>query len=176
MSNALPGPINQIGYLVDSVEQSMERWRQHLGVGPWTLFRNVSLEGTYRGESVTVTMDVGLAYQGEVQIELIQVTNDAKSPYRDADDRPIRGMHHIAWVVDDFDQTLARLTATGLQTVFEASNSTTRVAYLENESEPGVLYEIIHGIGMRELIQQGIEAARQWDGTGRLQSQSGCLG
>jgi len=28
-----------------------------------------------------------------------------------------------------------------------------------------VLYEIIHGIGMRELIQQGIAAARHWDGT-----------
>jgi hypothetical protein len=165
MSSALLGPISQIGYLVESLEQSMERWRQHLGVGPWTLFRNVSLEGKYRGEPVTVTIDVGLAYQGDIQIELIQVTNDAKSPYRDAEGQPIRGMHHVAWVVDDFEQTLAQLTATGLQVVFEASNPTTRVAYLENESEPGVLYEIIHGIGMRELIQQGIAAARYWDGT-----------
>ncbi|WP_223504307.1 VOC family protein [Pseudomonas sp. BF-R-24] len=165
MSSALLGPISQIGYLVESLEQSMERWRQHLGVGPWTLFRNVSLQGKYRGEPVTVTIDVGLAYQGDIQIELIQVTNDAKSPYRDAEGHPIRGMHHVAWVVDDFDQTLARLTATGLQMVFEASNPTTRVAYLENESEPGVLYEIIHGIGMRGLIQQGIAAARHWDGS-----------
>ena len=165
MSSALLGPISQIGYLVESLEQSMERWRQHLGVGPWTLFRNVSLQGKYRGEPVTVTIDVGLAYQGDIQIELIQVTNDAKSPYRDAEGLPIRGMHHVAWVVDDFDQTLVRLTATGLQIVFEASNPTTRVAYLENHSEPGVLYEIIHGIGMRELIRQGIEAARHWDGT-----------
>ena len=165
MSSALLGPISQIGYLVESLEQSMERWRQHLGVGPWTLFRNVSLEGKYRGEPVRVMIDVGLAYQGDLQIELIQVTNDAKSPYRDAQGQPIHGMHHVAWVVDDFDQTLAHLTATGLQTVFEASNPTTRVAYLENASEPGVLYEIIHGIGMRELIQQGIAAVRHWDGS-----------
>lgn len=165
MSSALLGPISQIGYLVESLEQSMERWRQHLGVGPWTLFRNVRLEGKYRGEPVTVTIDVGLAYQGDIQIELIQVTNDAKSPYRDAEGQPVRGMHHVAWVVDDFDQTLAQLTGTGLQMVFEASNPTTRVAYLENESEPGVLYEIIHGVGMRELIQQGIAAARHWDGS-----------
>ncbi|MCY1437355.1 hypothetical protein D9M71_535130 [compost metagenome] len=74
-------------------------------------------------------------------------------------------MHHVAWVVDDFDQTLARLTATGLQMVFEASNPTTRVAYLENHAEPGVLYEVIHGIGMRALIEQGIAAAKHWDGT-----------
>lgn len=168
MSSALLGPINQIGYLVDDLEQSIGRWRQHLGVGPWTIFRNVCLQGKYRGEPVTVTIDVGLAYQGDIQIELIQATNDAKSPYRDAEGVPIRGMHHVAWVVDDIDHTIARLTATGLQIVFEASNPSTRVAYLENESEPGVLYEVIHGVGLRELIQHGIAAARTWDGTDPL--------
>lgn len=165
MSSAFFGPIDQIGYLVDDLEQSIGRWQQHFGVGPWTVFRNVSLEGKYRGEPVMVTMDVGLGYQGELQVELIQVTNAAKSPYRDEQGRALHGMHHVAWVVTDLDRAIARLTATGLRVVFEASNPATRVAYLENEAEPGVFYEVIHGIGMRELIQQGIEAARNWDGS-----------
>lgn len=165
MSSAFLGPIDQIGYLVDDLEQGIGRWLQHFGVGPWTVFRNVSLEGNYRGEPVTVTMDVGLGYQGAIQVELIEVTNAAKSPYRDEQGRVLHGMHHVAWVVTDIDQAIARLTATGLRVVFEASNPATRVAYLENEAEPGVFYEVIQGTGMRELIQQGIQAARTWDGS-----------
>ncbi|WP_152222806.1 VOC family protein [Pseudomonas sp. SCB32] len=168
MSTAWLGPMDQIGYLVDDLEQSIGRWQQHFGVGPWTVFRNVSLEGTYRGEAVTVTMDVGLGYRGGMQIELIQATNSSKSPYRDEQGRALRGMHHVAWVVDDIDQAIARLTATGLRVVFEASNPATRVAYFENEAEPGVLYEVIHGVGMREMIAQGIETARTWDGSASI--------
>lgn len=165
MSTAWLGPMDQIGYLVDDLEQSIGRWQRQIGVGPWTVFRNVTLEGTYRGEPVTVTMDVGLGYQGGMQIELIQATNSSKSPYRDEQGHALRGMHHVAWVVDDIDQAMERLTSTGLRVVFEASNPSTRVAYFENEEESGVLYEVIHGLGMREMIQQGIEAARTWDGS-----------
>ena len=159
------GTIDQIGYLVDDLDQSIGRWVAHTGVGPWTVFRGVSLEGRYRGKPVTVTMDVALGYQGDTQIELIKATNDAPSPYRHADGRPVLGMHHIAWVVDDIDAAVARLTSNGLTVVFEAENPATRVAYLAHDHEPGVLYEVIEGAGMRELIRSGIAAARAWDGS-----------
>lgn len=159
------GTVDQIGYLVSNLDQSIGRWLTHLGVGPWMVFRNVSMNGTYRGQPVTVTMDVGLAYQGDTQIELIQPTNDSPSPYRDARGQPILGMHHVAWVVDDIDTAIERLTGNGLQMVFNAANPATRVAYFEDANEPGVRYEVIQGPGMRDMIRQGIAAARDWDGT-----------
>lgn len=162
------GTVDQIGYLVSNLDQSIDRWLTHLGVGPWTVFRNVSLNGSYRGQPVTVTMDVGLAYQGDTQIELIQATNDSPSPYRDTHGKPILGMHHVAWVVDDIDAVIERMSGNGLRMVFEASNPATRVAYFEDAAEPGVLYEVIQGHGMREMIQQGIAAARDWDGTAAI--------
>lgn len=165
MKPGLFGSIDQVGYLVDDLEHSIHRWVAHLGVGPWTVFRGVTLEGRYRGKPVTVTMDVALAYQGNTQIELIKSTNNASSPYRDADGRPVLGMHHVAWVVDDIDAAVARLTANGLTVVFEAENPATRVAYLEHEQETGVLHEVIQGAGMREMIRHGIAAAQSWDGT-----------
>ncbi|GAB2461181.1 VOC family protein [Comamonas humi] len=169
MSRAWLGPLDQIGYLVDNLEAGVQRWQRHFGLGPWTVFRNVSMQGRYRGEPVTVTMDVGLAYQGSVQIELIQVTNASPSPYRDAQGRALSGMHHMAWVVEDLEQTVARLQAGGLQVVFEASNAASKVAYLEDPAEPGVLYEVIHGAAMREMIRQGIAASRDWDGSNPVQ-------
>lgn len=71
------GAIDQTGILVEDLDASIARWIDHSGVGPWTIFRNVRMDGSYRGEPTLVTMDVGLSYQGEMQIELIQVTNDA---------------------------------------------------------------------------------------------------
>lgn len=164
MNRVMDKPIDQIGYLVADMDASIERWIAHMGVGPWTVFRNVALEGRYRGEQCTVRMDVGLAYQGGIQIELIKITNDGPSPYRDKAGRPIAGIHHVAWIVDDLDAAVARATARGLTIAFEAANSVTRVAYLESLDEPGVLLEFIEGAGMREMIQSGITATQNWDG------------
>jgi catechol 2,3-dioxygenase-like lactoylglutathione lyase family enzyme len=165
MNAPVLGPIDQIGYVVADLERSIARWRARHDAGPWTVFRHVRLDGRYRGEPVTVTMDVALAYRGELQIELIHVTNDAPSPYRDAQGHALAGLHHVAWVVDDLDAAVARLTARGMQVVFDAHNPATRVAYLDDADDPGVLVEVIEGAGMRAMIAHGIAEARTWNGT-----------
>ncbi|UXU91454.1 VOC family protein [Burkholderia sp. S-53] len=165
MNDPVLGPIDQIGYVVADLDRSIARWRARHEVGPWTVFRNVRLDGRHRGEPVTVTMDVGLAYRGDLQIELIHVTNDAPSPYRDAHGQPLVGLHHVAWVVDDLEAAVARLTARGLRVAFDARNPATRVAYLDDPDDPGVRVEVIEGAGMRDMIAHGIAAARAWDGT-----------
>lgn len=165
MTKAKYGPINQIGYLVDDLDASIQRWINLMGVGPWTVFRNVSLDGRYRGQQGIVAMDVALAYQGDVQIELIKVTNETPSPYRDASGAPILGVHHVAWVVPHLDEVVAGATADGLKVVFAASNPGTKVAYLEAENEPGVLFEFIESPATRAMIDEGIAATKAWDGT-----------
>lgn len=164
MADGLFGPIDQIGFVVADLDRSIAERMRALGLGPWTVFRGVTLEGRCRGEPTRVTIDVGLAYQGDVQIELIQPTGDALSPYRDAAGAPLCGMHHLAWIVDDLDAAVAGATARGLKPVFEAANPATRVAYLEAPGDAGVLYEFIEGPGMRAMVDAGIAAARAWDG------------
>jgi len=158
MPRHAPQAFDQLGFVVDDLDQSINHWLQ-LGVGPWTVFRDVQLQGNYQGRTVDVRMNVGLAYQGGLQIELIQTTSDGPSPYRNA-----QGMHHMAWVVDELESAVARLRERGLQPVFEAGNASTRVCYLENPSEPGVLFEVIEGAGLRQMIDHGIAEARDWNG------------
>ncbi|TZG25055.1 VOC family protein [Sphingomonas montanisoli] len=159
------GQIDQIGYLVENLDAAIQFWIDRFGVGPWTVFRNVPLDGVYRGQAGTVTIDVGLSYQGNVQIELIEATNDTPSPYRDADGRRLLGIHHTAHIVDDLDAAVAKASGNGLRVVFEASNPATRVAYLASDNEPGLLAEFIMGPGMREMADAGIAAAKMWDGS-----------
>jgi len=165
MANAMFGAVDQLGFVVADLDRSLASRMRALGLGPWTVFREVTLNGRYRGQPTRVIIDVALAYQGEVQIELIQPVGDAPSPYRGTNGAPLCGIHHMAWIVEDLDVAVANATARGLSMVFEASNPATRVAYLEAESDPGVLYEFIEGAGMREMVAAGIAAARRWDGS-----------
>ena len=158
-------PITQIGYVVPSLEEAMNGWMAATGIGPWTVFRNVTMEGDYRGTPTVVRINVGLAYQGEVQIELIEPINDAPSPYRDGEGRLLTGAHHLAWLTDDLDAAVERAVATGLNVEFRAENPGTRVAYLAMESIPAIRYELIESAATAELIRTGIEAARHWDGS-----------
>ncbi|WP_375195838.1 VOC family protein [Sphingobium sp.] len=159
------GPVDQIGFLVEDLDASIARWIGHSGVGPWTVFRNVALDGFYRSVPTHVTMNVGLSYQDDMQIELIQVTNEAPSPYRNEAGAPLLGLHHIARIVDDLDAAVATAIEGGMEIAFTAQNPATRVAYLNVPDEPNLLFEFICGPDMRAMATAGIAAARIWDGS-----------
>lgn len=165
MSQLKNGPITQIGYVVENLDTAIAGWIETAGLGPWTVFRNVSMEGTFEGEATVVTMDVGMAYQGDVQIELIEPTNAARSPYRADDGALLCGPHHIAWLVDDLDAATAQAAGSGLREVFRAWNPGTRVAYFELPGQPHTRFEYIEGAAMPGLIAAGIAASQDWDGT-----------
>lgn len=161
--NAL-GPFVQIGYLVDDMERSARHWLELTGIGPWTCFRNVLLQGSYRGQQTEVRIDVALAYQGGTQIELIKLHSRTPSPYADDNGQPIIGMHHIAWLSDDFERDISLATNRGLDVVFNATSNGLQVAYLASPREPGLLFELICGAGQREMIAGGIAESQRWDG------------
>ncbi|MDT0577078.1 VOC family protein [Croceicoccus sp. F390] len=163
------GPIAQIGMVTDDLDASIARWIDTMGVGPWTVFRNVTLTGQFRGRDTLIRMDVGLAYQGDTQIELIHVTNGAASPYLAPDGTALLGMHHVAWLTDDLDALLVNALADGLQIAFRAESPGTRVAYLEMPGETGVFFEFIESAQTRQLIADGIAATKNWNGSDPVQ-------
>ncbi len=165
MSPTPNGPIVQIGYLVENVQEGIAFWSKQLGIGPWMEFRNVTMEGTYRGQPTSIRMHVALGYQGELQIELIEPVNDAPSPYRGADGKVLLGIHHIAWLSDRLEDSVQPMLESGCTIALMAENPTTRVAYLENPAAPAVLYEFIESTATAELIKQGIATSRNWDGS-----------
>lgn len=159
------GQFDQLAYLVDNLDAAMDLRVKAYGLGPWTVFRNVTISGTCRGQATEVTMNVGLAYRGTLQIELIEVLSQTPSPYQDAQGQVLFGLHHVAWVVDDLAAAVAAAEARGLVTVFEAGNEATQVAYMEAPGETTSLYEFIHGAGIPAMIAAGIAEAATWDGS-----------
>ncbi len=165
MTNRIAEPVMQVGYVVEDLDAGVAHWLEHAGVGPWTVFRGVTLQGRYRDVDTTVTMDVAMGYTGALQIELIQVTSSSPSPYATEHGDPLVGPHHVAWLTDDLEAAVTSARARGLEVLFSAANPSTRVAYLHSADQPGVVFEYIQGDGLREMVAAGIEQARTWDGT-----------
>lgn len=164
MTFAMAAPFDQVGHVVADLDAAIARRLELAQLGPWMVFRGVTLQGELRGVPVEIEIDVGLAWRGGTQIELIQPRSTGPSPYRRADGALDLGLHHVAWIVADLDQAVAEARARGLVPVFSAHNPATRVCYLEDPAEPEVLYEFIDGPGIADLHRAGNAAAISWDG------------
>ena len=73
------GQIRQLAYVVDDLDAAIARWITTTGVGPWLVYRNARMQGVCRGQDTEVKLHVGLSYQGDVQIELIQPLSTSPS-------------------------------------------------------------------------------------------------
>lgn len=156
------GPIRQLALLTPDLDRTVEQWRGATGIGPWTVYRNVRLEGDYRGRTTSVTIDVGLSYQGEMQIEVIAPQGRGPSPYHHDDGSVREGFHHVAWFVEGLDAKVEHAVSRGFARVFraEALGNSTRVAYLELPAGP-MLFEFIEATPpILEGFRAGIAAAR----------------
>lgn len=159
------GSIGQVAYLVEDIDESVANWARYSGIGPWTVYKNVTLDGWWKGHDVKIKMNVGLSYQDEVQMELIQVVSDGPSPYHNDDGSRIVRMHHMAWLTENFDADVDKAKARGLTQVFRAANAASKVTYFASPSESGILWEFIETTPMlKEGFQHGIAASRAWDG------------
>lgn len=161
MSQLPSGPIDQIGYVVADLDESVRFWEQVAGVGPWMIFRDVVLDGVFEGRAVKVGINVALSARGDTQIELIEPVGEGPSPYLEQG-KPILGVHHVAWIVDDLDKARADALAAGLEPLFDAHNEAVRVSYLTSAAAGGARFELIEGEGSREMLDQQIRDARAW--------------
>jgi methylmalonyl-CoA/ethylmalonyl-CoA epimerase len=164
-----PGPIRQIGYVVDNLEAAVEQWRALTQRGPWTCFKGAVLEGRLGERPVTVTIDVALGYIDDLEIELI-APRSTISPYHGADGRLLVGVHHVAWFSEDIAASVEQAGARGMRVMFEATNPVTKVAYLESDTAAGQRIEFIQytADGLAGW-QQRVATARTWDGTNPVQ-------
>jgi hypothetical protein len=164
-----PGPIRQVGYVVEDLQRSVAQWKSLTGRGPWTCFLNAVLVGRLHGRDATVTIDVGLGYIDGLEIELI-APRSTVSPYHGIEGRLLTGVHHVAWFSDDLDASVRAAEERGMHATFVADNPVTRVAYLESDASPGTRIEFIQYTAEgRAGWQQRLDAARNWDGTNAVQ-------
>src|SRR5215213_6618303 len=121
--------LNHVGIAVHSLDEAIELYRQTFGVEQW---ERMALPERH--------MEVAICQIGETLLELIAPTSEQATFAGFLRERG-PGMHHMAYEVDDVDQALAQLGASGMRLIDQQARPgihNTRVAFLHPKATMGV--------------------------------------
>jgi hypothetical protein len=163
-------PIKQIAYVVPDIRAAARRHADLFGSGPYFIaegYRDIA--HIYRGEARTMNIDSALGQWGDVQIELIQPTDERPSIFREGGSAAGAGpkCHHICFHPDNLAQAIAGYEARGYPVAFEFTlPGGTRTVLMDTLADLGHFVEfyertpeIVH---LYSFIEQ---AAARFDGT-----------
>lgn len=171
------GDIFQIAYVVEDLDAAIAHWTETLGVGPFyrfpipLVFDEVAIRGKELAPDADIFGGVGIAYSGDMMIELIQ-PGSVPSTYREFLASGRSGAHHVGTFATDYDAQLAAAKAAGITVAFEGKLPMSRFVYLDTDLLfPGTMVELIEPTqGMLDLFGQVKAAAKQWDGSDPVRS------
>ncbi len=110
------GPdIKQCAIVVADLDEAVRRFHAKLGIGPWTAYRLEApiLKGMrYGGEDVEFSLRHALAWQGEMQFELVQPLT-GPSIFAEHLETHGEGLHHVGKYVPDHPAAVAEALAAG---------------------------------------------------------------
>jgi hypothetical protein len=156
--------------VVRDLDAAVDAWLAH-GVGPWFVFTTVETDYyRHRGVDSPMEMSVALANSGDLQIELIQQTNDAPSLYKEFLDSGREGFQHVSYWTTDYDGLYEKALANGFTVGHEGciGGEQGRFAYFENAAAPqtDTLIEISDVSGPKGMFFAHVrEVAADWDGS-----------
>ena len=143
MSKELLGKygIKQIGYYVESIEETAQAMRDRLGAGPFIdmgVAEPASL--LYHGEPAGTRTRCALGNIGTMQLELIEVKTDEPDVYKDLGHY---GMHHLCIWADDVDAVVAEFKEAGIEPAMEmVSGQGLKVVYFDAREQLGSFIEV----------------------------------
>ena len=114
-SPLLAPPFKQCAVVVEDLDEAVRRWAELLGIGPWTAYRLEPprlKEMLYHGEKVEFSLRHALAWQGELQFELVQPLG-GPSIFADHLADHGEGLHHIGKYVPDHPQAVTEALGAG---------------------------------------------------------------
>ena len=146
MEQAVFNNIVQIGIVVNSVDDTVEKYRRILGIENWHVniidseeergqnFKN-------RGKPIRRRTKIAWTKVGHVELELIE-PQDEDSDHAEflRDHGP--GIHHVMFSTPDYDGTLQHMLDHGYQAVSEREVQGSRVHVFDTMADLGLLCEI----------------------------------
>jgi catechol 2,3-dioxygenase-like lactoylglutathione lyase family enzyme len=170
MSAYFDNRLFHVAYVGTDLDAMVDRMLQS-GIGPWYYARELHLASRYRGERQDLVISVAFAYTGDQMIELVVQDNDVPSSYKEhLALHPDGGLHHVAYMSDDLEQSIADLKAKGLDFVkvqeFLGSNGLPTEIYMETRgAKDPVFMQIVLPSPWDDAFAQLKEECAKWDGS-----------
>ena len=141
------GPVKQISYTTDDVDRLVEFWERQVGIGPWSIFRGLTLSMEYEGKPISIPVNVALTVHGGQLIELMHPLEGGPSPFHDGLGRPIIGLQRLASASDDIEGDTAAALERGMEQFASGQDATgQRYVYFRSANAPGVILELLENV------------------------------
>lgn len=163
------GPATQLGFVVRDIEAAMRHWIEVFGIGPFVCMERGTSQPPpvtwMRGEPVSVELKLAFGFMGEVQIELIEQTNDAPSPYREFLASEREGLQHLGFWVHDHVAASRIVETAGYKPIYEirVAGQDLPIIYYQSPSHYGPMLELVPPKWRRSREAIG-SLAREWTG------------
>jgi 4-hydroxyphenylpyruvate dioxygenase-like putative hemolysin len=160
--------ICQMAFIVEDLSQAMRHYTEVLGAGPWNVFDRVPVRDLmYHGKPAQINLHLAMSYLGDMQIELIQQTDNRPSVYMEVVAMRGYGLHHCGVATRNFDAELARYQALGFECVSSAVTMfETRAAYLDSHRDLPYLIELVElNTALEEAFGEMRRTSITWDGS-----------
>jgi hypothetical protein len=155
----------QIGFVVEDLVASAGKWATVHGVGPFHVLPVVEQDAVVHGEPAPVSIQVGVAQAGPVQIELIQQHCDRPSIFREWSRNGTRAFHQLATVTTDYDGKKAHYEQLGYDIAAESPGGRFRIAYIDTVEDFGFYTEVVEETSkFLAQLRQIAETCENWDG------------
>jgi Glyoxalase/Bleomycin resistance protein/Dioxygenase superfamily len=138
-------PIFQQAYLVNDLDEAIQKWSKVFNAGPFVrTFHHKCDTFMYRGTPAEADVSYAFGYQGDTMIQFIVQHDDTPSIYRDMYAAGTEGYHHMAVLVNDFEGEYQRLIDLGFEPACRLYADGVDAAYFDTRSVNGAFTEI-HG-------------------------------
>jgi hypothetical protein len=138
------GQICQIAQVVSNIEASMKHLYEDFGIGPWDVYEygphNVR-DSIYRGKPNTQRYALAVAWQGQLQFELMQPL-DGYSIYNEFIEKHGEGLQHIKLYYRDCAKALQEFREKGYEVIQSGKIANDEFYYLESSAQVGMTVEI----------------------------------
>jgi hypothetical protein len=162
-----PLRIVQNAYIVQDLDEAIERWHATLGLGPFVVSRHPEFERSlYRGAQMPLDISVAFVQAGNLQIELICQHNPGPSAFRDMFAEWEEGLHHVAVFPEDYARLVAGYEARGCAVAAEIETALgLSAAFIDTRETWGHMLEVYRvNDGIRAFYRLVADAAHNWDG------------
>jgi hypothetical protein len=149
MLDFLSKKADQLGFVVENIDETMRNYYEVFGIGDWKLYTYgppLLSYMTRNGVSTSYKARIALSYFKETRIELIQHL-EGDTVYAEFIQRHGYGIHHVGIYVPDIKAALMKVEAVGIKITMEGAgfglDGDGYFAYLDTDAKFGTTYELI---------------------------------
>lgn len=144
--------LSQVAVVVRDLRASMKHFWEEIRVGPWRIWKFDSqnlTDMTLHGRPAEYSFIVGMAYVGDVSIELVQPL-DGESIFREFLESRGEGIHHLKCTSQEAESIVERFKKAGGKVLQSARIGDAAFHYLDTESTLGFILELATGRALRD--------------------------